>query len=92
MAVQTAVVFYPWRVVAIDAELFGRFQNFAGAIGDTITASLATLFYDVYLTFGNVNIFCIKRYSPEFHGPFLVLFSLFSSMIEKADLDVYYRV
>ena len=60
-------------VVALGVELGGKFENVPRAVFDTIPASLAAIFDDIYNTGGNLNFFRIKRNPPKYHVPSLNL-------------------
>jgi hypothetical protein len=61
------------RVVALGVELGGKFEDIPGAVFNTIPASLAAIFDDIYNTRRNLNFFRIKRNPPKYHGPSLNL-------------------
>jgi hypothetical protein len=62
--------FHGGGVVTLGVELGGKFEDVPGAEFNTISASLAPIFQDVYNTGGNLNFFRIKRNPPKYHRTF----------------------
>lgn len=67
-AIQALVALYNGRVVSIAVEILERLQHLSGAIGNTIAASLAPVFYDMNDSPGDVHPVRIKGLSPKCHG------------------------
>jgi len=74
MAIHAIIRFFNGRrVVALGVELGGKLEDVPGAVFNTIPASLAPIFDDIYNTGGNLNFFRIKRNPPKYHVPSLNL-------------------
>jgi hypothetical protein len=60
-------------VVPFGVENSRHLEYVARAIGHTQLATLAAPNYYVYLASWNDNPFVIKRFTPQFHGCFLLI-------------------
>jgi len=59
------------RVITLLIEFGRKFQNFLGAVFNTVTASFAAIFDDMNYAARDLNLFYIQWNSPECHDPFL---------------------
>jgi hypothetical protein len=54
-------------MVSPGVKALGGFEYISGAIFDTVPATFAPVFHDIYVPFGNHDFIGIQGNSPEFH-------------------------